>query len=451
MTTMTLQGLRVDYDTFGDPFAAGSSETIITYPENTTAFSYALTGVVDDGVPEIDIITDVYSAFLDGQSADDLGDNNELTSFIAQVTWSAGVTTILGFNFETTPGNEAELYYVLNGPIPNVNSLASWTAFENSITDVGAPSGAFGPGQQIAWTSFVDSSFSEDDDIYGTDQQDTLSGGKGDDYFRSSDGADDYDGGRGKTDQISFKDDPSGIVAHLGNGTAIDGWGNADTLTKIEWIRGSLFDDKMTGDGKANTLRGLAGDDTVKGGGGLDTVRYDRDERYGGSNGVTIDLKNGTAIDGFGDTDKLASIENAIGTAFDDIISGDKGKNKLSGLEGNDIIDGLGGKDKIDGGSGRDTIDGGAGNDTITGGNGADEFVFSGSFGDDRITDFDTSGKKEKIDLSDAAGISRYKDLKNNHLSEDANGDVVITDKNGNTITLIDIEIADLSGNDFIF
>jgi Ca2+-binding RTX toxin-like protein len=66
-------------------------------------------------------------------------------------------------------------------------------------------------------------------------------------------------------------------------------------------------------------------------------------------------------------------------------ISGTTGNDKLNGSAVRDSIDGGAGNDVIDGGDDDDLITGGAGNDTLTGGAGADEFVFSGSFGQDVV------------------------------------------------------------------
>ena len=45
-----------------------------------------------------------------------------------------------------------------------------------------------------------------------------------------------------------------------------------DTLTSIENLTGSAFDDTLTGDADANVLSGRDGDDTLNGGAGNDTL-----------------------------------------------------------------------------------------------------------------------------------------------------------------------------------
>ncbi|WP_236737908.1 hypothetical protein [Palleronia salina] len=61
--------------------------------------------------------------------------------------------------------------------------------------------------------------------------------------------------------------------------------------------------------------------------------------------------------------DLYFGIENLVGTAFDDSLSGSNERNQLNGLEGDDIIFGHGGVDYLKGGDGNDTIDGGDGSD----------------------------------------------------------------------------------------
>ena len=82
---------------------------------------------------------------------------------------------------------------------------------------------------------------------------------------------------------------------------------------------------------------------------------------------------------------------------------------------------------------------------------GADRFIFNGKFGNDTVVDFQTAGKAEKVDLSGVSSIKHFRDLKNNHLSENADGDAVISDNRGNSITLEGVSMTDLSGNDFLF
>ena len=92
-----------------------------------------------------------------------------------------------------------------------------------------------------------------------------------------------------------------------------------------------------------DTLIGGGGNDQLFGGAGRDTVDYSGDAAAGGAGGITLTLDNngnGTATDGFGNTDTLRSIENITGTAADDRFN-------LQGPSGR-TIDGGGGDDQVD-------------------------------------------------------------------------------------------------------
>lgn len=226
-----------------------------------------------------------------------------------------------------------------------------------------------------------------------------------------------------------------------------------------DFLIGSDGDDTIRGRGGADGLHGLAGADDLNGGSGKDTVSYALDAENGGKSGVKVNLQKGKATDGFGDTDKLANFQGVIGTSKGDkltgdkklnVLQGEKGDDKLYGLDGNDILQGGGGNDVIKGGGGRDTINGGKSNDKLTGGGEVDVFDFDKKFGDDTITDFDALARGEKIDLSDVGAIKNFKDLKKHHMST-IDGDVVIDDLKGNTITLTGVNISDLDTTDFIF
>ncbi|MEE9454407.1 MAG: calcium-binding protein [Paracoccaceae bacterium] len=77
-----------------------------------------------------------------------------------------------------------------------------------------------------------------------------------------------------------------------------------------------------------------------------------------GANGATITQGNTTVSN-------LKGFENVIGSAQNDVITGDLSGNALFGNDGDDEIDGGAGHDDIHGGKGNDTIDGGKGADFI--------------------------------------------------------------------------------------
>ena len=145
-----------------------------------------------------------------------------------------------------------------------------------------------------------------------------------------------------------------------GSGTAQDGQGGTDTLVGIEGVRGSDFADTLTGSSASGEVfQGMAGNDTINGGGGTDTASYARDWNDNGDalgvvvnlssstasgswQGVSYNVAAGTALDGWGDTDTLANITNLEGSIFNDVLVGNGSNNTLNGGAGNDSLDGGG-------------------------------------------------------------------------------------------------------------
>ncbi|MGD1699501.1 calcium-binding protein [Dapis sp. BLCC M229] len=146
-------------------------------------------------------------------------------------------------------------------------------------------------------------------------------------------------------------------------------------------------DDVMYGFAGDDEFAGGQGTDRIYGGDGSDTSNYAHSQA-----GINADLKIvGTneygsyaeVSDGFGTYDQLYSIENIVGSVYDDTIKGDDNANAFVGLGGNDTIYGEGGADIIDGGDGQDSLEGGNGADTIKGGDRPD--YLDGGEGDDSL------------------------------------------------------------------
>lgn len=166
-------------------------------------------------------------------------------------------------------------------------------------------------------------------------------------------------------------------------------------------IRGNGGDDRLFGGGGNDRLIGGSGADFLSGGTGIDTASYtDAASRVG----VYLDPDRFTIRSEAGDAvgDTFDSIENLIGSDFDDNLNGDQKSNLIDGGAGNDVIRGLGGLDTLIGGSGDDSLrsgeyisdggflvisdhemHGGTGNDTIRSSSGND--LIFGDAGDDLI------------------------------------------------------------------
>jgi Ca2+-binding RTX toxin-like protein len=107
---------------------------------------------------------------------------------------------------------------------------------------------------------------------HGTDR---MSGGDGDDWMRGGSNGDTVNGDGG-TDTVSFADQtpmPSGIgiIFRLANGSAVTPDGK-ETVSGIENVLGTAFDDEIIGTGAANILDGNIGADKLTSGGGGDTL-----------------------------------------------------------------------------------------------------------------------------------------------------------------------------------
>ena len=191
---------------------------------------------------------------------------------------------------------------------------------------------------------------------------DTISGGGGLDILEGSVGNDILNGGNVADIDIAWYDtsfategSTGPVTVDLSIGTATDPDGT-DTLTNIDTVVGSMFDDQLTGDPGDNFILGMAGDDTIDGAGGFDVSIY-----WFASGAVTANLQAGTSTGGDGN-DSLTSIEGLNGSDFDDQLVGNNEDNFLDGSAGNDSMDGGAGADWIMGGDGRDQINGGANN-----------------------------------------------------------------------------------------
>ena len=226
-----------------------------------------------------------------------------------------------------------------------------------------------------------------------------------------------------------------GVFKLTGNGLNNMLTGNEDVNT----LNGLNGNDTLIGKGGDDTLDGGRGADTLDGGFGNDTASY-----VSADAGVTVDLGiAGPQNTGFG-SDTLVSIENLVGSAFADTLTGNdlgnfigggNGADDISGGKGDDMLQGGGGADTIAGGAGLDRIFGEAGDDRLTGGSGADTFVFGPGSGDDVILDFTDNGRL----ADDRIDVAAYGFLSVNDIGHTVQGDnLVLSFGSGNTLTLVD-------------
>ncbi|MGI9356938.1 MAG: hypothetical protein ACR2PF_17490 [Rhizobiaceae bacterium] len=289
-----------------------------------------------------------------------------------------------------------------------------------------------------------------DNRLIGRDGDDKLSGGGGDDTLLGGRGADNLNGGGGSKDVADYDWSTEGVDVNLTTGVGSGGYAEGDTLTKIEFLYGSHFDDVLTGDDNVNrlvgdwgddTLVGMAGNDILVGGHGadhLDGGDGDRDaaDYKNSEEAVVVDLANGgTAGDAAGDT--YNDVEFVYGSSFNDMIIGDDAINRLVGGFGDDVLSGM---------SGNDYILGEEGDDTLTGGDGDDVFLIESVFDNDTITDFEFGvGRTDRIWFK-GLGLSES-DLV---ITDTTHGALIEVTSFG-TLTLTGVDSALLASDDFIF
>lgn len=150
------------------------------------------------------------------------------------------------------------------------------------------------------------------DILNGGDGDDNIDGGKGDDSIVGGAGNDTINGSQGN-DTVTYASSTSAVVANLSTKIVTDGLGGTDTLTSVENITGSNYNDTITGTNGDNNLAGLSGDDTLNG--------KDGNDRLSGSDGNDI-LWGGNGQDkiitGAGaDTVRYLAAAESTGATFD--------------------------------------------------------------------------------------------------------------------------------------
>ncbi|WP_263833874.1 beta strand repeat-containing protein [Sulfurospirillum oryzae] len=316
------------------------------------------------------------------------------------------------------------------------------------------------PNENIIYTSKYDSTVYgglSNDTIYGNIGNDTLSGDKGNDTISGGSGANVISGGDG-IDTVSYDfvvknysdtflsahsglsndPHPQGVIVNLQTGfasgqTIEDSAPNDeyngealvninDTLTSVENVIGSKFDDTIIGSNTvANMLHGGEGNDTLDGGSSGGNYLYGeagndwligstRDAKIDGGDGVdTIDFSNNAVgieitlnnssngsikdIGASAATTVILNVENVAGTQYKDIISGDNSNNLLIGGY-NHLATSVTAND--------DTISGGAGADTIVGDMMVDALIATTMYGGNDVL---SGGSENDTIYGDSAPI----------------------------------------------
>ena len=291
------------------------------------------------------------------------------------------------------------------------------------------------------------------DELNGGAGDDTLNGGAGDDTLTGGPGADLLTGGPG-ADIISYEGSDSAVDIRLRSGHASGGHAEGDVYRDVEHVVGSAHNDRLAGDdrpagedaGGDNTLRGGGGDDALYGGSGDDMLHGDAgdDALFGGVGDDALDggagddtLHGGAGADRFiggagedtvsyeyatdekvtvnltwtasqsaadasnpshsdGDYFPMGDVENVIGSARGDTITGNNEANKIWGGAG---------ADTINGGMGDDTLDGGPGGDILIGHNGEDTVTYANSDAGVRVSLVAGRGEDGHAEGDELSGI----------------------------------------------
>ena len=158
------------------------------------------------------------------------------------------------------------------------------------------------------------------------------------------------------------------------------------------------------------------------------------DDTLRGSSGDDDFLNNtGEDLRGRGGNDVI------LGLGGDDRIFGDKDRDRLGGGEGNDIVYGGEGDDKVNGGKGFDFLAGGSGDDVLKGGlqDDLDVFFFDQNFGNDTIKEWQVYDFLVFEDGNDPKTV------------REVGNDVVIKTQDGDTVTILDANRADVENSIF--
>jgi Ca2+-binding RTX toxin-like protein len=197
------------------------------------------------------------------------------------------------------------------------------------------------------------------DVLFGTEIGNRLEGRGGNDLFHGGAGADVLIGGDG-TDTASYAQSGAAVTVDLSiTGPQVGGDAAGDLLSTIENLVGSAYGDLLIGNDGNNQLDGADGNDILRGGAGVDTM-------FGGNGIDTVDYSTSTAAVGVGLSNTFtptsgslgqgghalndfisSSIENIIGSNFNDTLQGNVLANTLVSGGGTDVLRGGGAADVL--------------------------------------------------------------------------------------------------------
>ncbi|MBC7736796.1 MAG: hypothetical protein H7245_06135 [Candidatus Saccharibacteria bacterium] len=304
------------------------------------------------------------------------------------------------------------------------DAFAAWGMITAGVNQIRGAMDASGPG------------FPGTGDVLDTGFfADTVLAAGGDDFIKDQGGSDTYNGGSG-FDTLAYDGwffQPQrvtrGLNVDLTLGTITGPDGAVDKVALIESVIGTFRADLFKGSGLGDKFSGLAGADRIDGRGGFDFASYAGDAAQGGTDGIRVNLLTGTVRDGFGNLDRLISIEGIQGTATRDSFVDSASNTYFDGAAGNDTFFFI------------------AGNDSAHGGPGSDTFTFRGTaFDDDTVDDF-SSTDGDQIIFEAATSFSQLR-LTNIKIGNQLVANVQFA---SGSVTLTGLTISQLHADDFGF
>jgi Ca2+-binding RTX toxin-like protein len=200
--------------------------------------------------------------------------------------------------------------------------------------------------------------------LIGNELANTLVGGALNDVLIGGAMGDAMTGGVGTQDIASYETATSKVTASLASSASNTGDAQGDTYLTIEGLRGSNFNDTLTGlAAVASILDGGKGDDVLIGGTAADTYYVDSANDViveSGASGVDVVYSTAASYTLSANLETL----NLVGTALNG--TGNSLNNTINGNAGDNILDGGAGNDALLGGLGNDTYILDAATDVVT-------------------------------------------------------------------------------------
>jgi Ca2+-binding RTX toxin-like protein len=160
---------------------------------------------------------------------------------------------------------------------------------------------------------------------------------------------------------------------------------------------GNVLDNRLIGNGGANTLQGGAGDDHIDGGSGTDRMYGGPGDDYYRVNSTTDQVIESVGegidtVETLGDFTLGTNVEHLVLTMNAGRGIGNSLANELTGSGADNRLEGLGGNDVLRGGPGQDTL---------IGGDGTDRYLYAAGDGSDTLINSSTDAAVDRLVFTD--------------------------------------------------